>query len=435
MNRCQNVVSMNRISWPRSRNRFEIRIQFGSWGWRAHCWRQRSRSPNIYAIDAAVVRERVELAPLMDAFVGADVPSMHNLVAVMARLQPDQLLRARAMRSVDNAELLPWIRDLGEMSVTAACVTIDRLRDTANVVLECRLSEHVICVVVLIDFNQGAVAKDGFMIDGPLSDYQHLWRELETSGGTEMFELSPADARAQLTDAIDLGAMSWPPYESESWPQARPLARWVLDRCPTGGVGLDRPEWSDSDREELGADFLTSTWGRPFATDRNAWALLDALIDFCADQTYGDPLLISPVNVEVILMSWAPEALSAPPSTLALLPDLLSAFVPFAHDRASVPAVDTREALDLVRRFTPDYRRRIDGRSGSGRASMPSGLILGEDVDAMFVEWLASAVGGRDALDALDADPLPDEDLDLDQVPEDCARPGSPNQCTLRRLL
>ena len=100
---------------------------------------------------------------------------------------------------------MPWVRDLGEMSVTAACVTIDRLRDTANVVLECRLSEHVLCVVVLVDFNQGAVAKDGFMIEGPLRDYQQLWRELETSGATEMVEVSPADARDQVTDAIELG--------------------------------------------------------------------------------------------------------------------------------------------------------------------------------------------------------------------------------------
>ncbi len=98
---------------------------------------------------------------------------MLNLVAVMARLQPDQLLRARVMRSVDSGELLPWVRDLSEMAVTAACVTIDRLRDTANVVLECRLAENVMCVIVLIDFNQGSVAKDGFMIDGQISDYQH----------------------------------------------------------------------------------------------------------------------------------------------------------------------------------------------------------------------------------------------------------------------
>ena len=186
---------------------------------------------------------------------------MLNLVAVMARLQSDQLLRVRVMRSVDDRELLPWICDLGEMSVTAACVTIDRLRDTANVVLECRLSEHVMCVVVLIDFNQGAVAKDGFIIDGPLSDYQQLWRELETSGGTEMFELSTADARIQVTDAIERGAMNWPPYETESWPQARPLVQWVLESCPTGGQGLDRPEWSDTDRSKLGAAFLSSPVG------------------------------------------------------------------------------------------------------------------------------------------------------------------------------
>ena len=91
----------------------------------------------------------------------------------------------------------------------------------------------------------------------------------------------------------------------------------------------------------------------------------------------------------------------------------------FAHDRAGVPAMDTEEALNQIHRLTPVYLRLLDGRPESGRPSIPSGLILGEHVDAMFVEWLASAVGGRDALDALDADPLPDEDLELDQVPED----------------
>ena len=82
--------------------------------------------------------------------------------------------------------------------------------------------------------------------------------------------------------------------------------------------------------------------------------------------------------------------------------------------------MDTQETLDLLRRYTPDYRRLIDGRSGSrGAASIPPGLILEEDIDAMFVEWLASEVGGRDQLEALDADPLPDEDLELEGVPED----------------
>ena len=365
-------------------------------------------------------RNQVDLTALMDGFLGSGDPSFLNLVAVMARLQPDQLLRARLMRSVDSTQLVPWVRNLGEMAVTAVCMTVDRLRDTANVVLECRLAEHVLCLVVLVDFNQGGMAKDGFIIDGQLSAYQQLWGELETSGATEMLEVSPADARVELTDAIDLGAMAWPPYESESWPQARPLARWVLDRCPTGGVAVDRPEWSDSDREDLGADFLSSTWGRPYATDHDAWALLDALIDFGADQTFGDPLLISPVNVEVILMSWAPEALSAPQSTLALLPDLLSAYVAFAHDRAGASAADTQETLDLLRRSTPDYRRLIDGRSGSrAAASLPPGLILEEDIDAMYVEWLASEVGGHDQLEALDADPLPDEALELEGVPTD----------------
>ncbi len=209
--------------------------------------------------------ERIELAPLMDAFLGSGDRSMLNLVAVMARLQSDQLLRARVMRSVDDRELLPWIRDLGEMSVTAACVTIDRLRDTANVVLECRLSEHVMCVVVLIDFNQGAVAKDGFIIDGPLSDYQQLWRELETSGGTEMFELSPADARIQVTDAIERRGDELAAVRDREL-AASPAAGAVGPRSvPHRGTGTG-PARVERCRtaSKLGAAFLSSPWGRPY---------------------------------------------------------------------------------------------------------------------------------------------------------------------------
>ena len=103
----------------------------------------------------------------------------------------------------------------------------------------------------------------------------------------------------------------------------------------------------------------------------------------------------------------APDTLSASVSILALLPELLSAYVEFAHDRAGVPAMDTEEALNQIHRLTPAYLRLLDGRPESGRPSIPSGLILGEDVDAMFVEWLASAVGGRDELDALEPIPCP----------------------------
>ena len=201
--------------------------------------------------------------------------------------------------------------------------------------------------------------------------------------------------------------MTWPPYESESWPQARPLVKWVLDRCPTGGVALDRPEWSDSDRDDLGADFLSSPWGRPYATDGGARAcsMLDRLR---RRSDLRRSVVDQPGQRGSDLDVVGADSASAPHSGLDLLPDLLAAYVAFAHDR-SAAAVDTQEQLDLLHRLTPEYRQLIDGRSGSPQ----------EDIAAMYVEWIASEVGGYEQLETLDADPLPDEELELQRVPAD----------------
>ena len=116
--------------------------------------------------------------------------------------------------------------------------------------------------------------------------------------------------------------MTWPPYESRV---GRRPGHW----CDGFSIGAPPAAWdwigpSGAIRTaRTSARLPVQHLGASLCHRPHAWALLDALIDFGADQTFGDPLLISPVNVEVILMSWAPEALSAPRSTLALLPDLL----------------------------------------------------------------------------------------------------------------
>src|SRR5262249_8946205 len=60
---------------------------------------------------------------------------------------------------------------------------------------------------------------------------------------TEARDIDPADARARISAAIETGAMTFPPFETDTWPACRPLVEWAAAMLPLGGTGYPRPRW------------------------------------------------------------------------------------------------------------------------------------------------------------------------------------------------
>ena len=290
-------------------------------------------------------------------FLDSSDPRLHVLAWTVARLLPDARLHHEVDAAVTPGVVPAWLLPLADAVVVGAWQTTDPLRDSTDIVVSLRVGEFDLSVIGLVDFNSEGALKDGFVVPAPLTAVQEA---LSASGetGMEAWDLPPADARTWLADAIGVGRTTEPPFESDSWPQARPLVEWALRLCPPGGQGRVRREWSQQDIEKLVAEFAAAPEGAVVA-DRAARAVLVDALHGLARDTSADPQLISAVRIEVGLGFLWPTTLHHDLDTLLGLPDLLGPYVRWAHGSRGIPADDTEQALAAIAHFRAAYVRDV----------------------------------------------------------------------------
>ena len=383
------------------------------------------------------------LRQLVDTFLDVDRTETSALLAVIAQLAgDDDVLSARIRRALARrVDRLPeWLARLGEAEVYRAQEMVHVLGDGDNVSLAVRFAGGTeLTVVVYIDHNMGTLVKDAFVVPESLAGLEAFMRQKADDPDTVWRDLDLADARARITDAIELAAMTVPPFETDTWPVCRPIVEWLARRMPAGGTGYQRPEWSEPDQQRLADRFFASPFGAPL-DDADHRGLLESVIWFGADYGPGDPLRWSPVAVEIILVDWVPRKIVADAAYLSKLPDLLRAFVRFCHAERGIRAELTRETLAAIDTYAPEYQRTIRSPRPQGPMALLAAMgavdadgpwdmgdldvDVGRDVDgvdarfdygdhrAFMLELLREAAGSDDALRALDDRPLPDEDFD-----------------------
>jgi uncharacterized protein DUF6398 len=370
----------------------------------------------------------VTLPQLLESFVDVVLPETTALLAAIAELGPDELTRARARRALSaRPHPLPdWLAGLGDTSVYRAVGGSHVLGDGDSVLLAARMPGHELTAVIYIDHNLGTVVKDAFPAPSPVSDVVGCMREAMDDPDVRFADIGLADARARVAQAIELGAITFPPFETETWPASRPLTEWLLRLLPEGGTGYARPRWTKAAKTKLANRFFGSQFGRQL-DDRDHRDLLDQFLWFGTDYGPGDPLRWSPVAVEILLADWIPRKIAASPQYLSKAPALLRGFIRFCHAEREIRPALTEQTLAAVDKHEPEYQRVI----GSPRPQGPMALLaamgmLGggkpsEDEPSgfhrHFLDQLAEQVGGQDALDSLDGAPLPDEEFGWDQVP------------------
>lgn len=324
-----------------------------------------------------------------------------------------------------HGQLPDWVREIDRFEVTATAEMTHILGDGENVMAEVRWpSGRALTIVVYIDHNLGTVVKDAFPVPDTIDRLEEL-SQPEAGPDSHFGPIDAADARARIEQAITDGKDMFPPLTSDTWPGCRNLVEWVVRRLPQGGRGYLRPEWDEDDRRRLTTSFLSSPTGRDLAADPDAADIVDTIIWFACDYGPGDPLRWSPVAVEILLMDWFPRKIVADVRYLAKLPDVVRAFIRYAHRERSIPGYLTTETLEAVDRWEPEYRRAV------ARPTMPMELMQAirggsaefryEDrsIEEIMLASLAEQVGGESALDELDTAPVPDEELDWTGIPED----------------
>jgi Domain of unknown function (DUF6398) len=373
--------------------------------------------------------EHATLPTLLESFAEVVLPETTALLATLAELGPDELTRARARRALAARphQLPGWLARLGETSVYKAVESTHVLGDGDSVLLGARLPGHELTAVIYIDHNLGTVVKDAFPAPGPITEVVARMREAADDPDVRFGDISLADARTRVAEAIEVGAIMFPPLESETWPASRPLTEWLMRLLPEGGVGYVRPTWNEARKNELAKRFFGSEFGKPLNDDDHR-DLLDQFLWFGTDYGPGDPLRWSPVAVEILLADWIPRKIAAGPEYLSAAPALLRAFIRFCHAERKIRPALTDETLAAVDEQEPEYQRVIRSPRPQGPMALLAamGMLPWEDgpsgAGQYLLDALAEEVGGQDALDSLDATPLPDEEFGWDQVPADVRR-------------
>ncbi len=376
--------------------------------------------------------EHTTLSEVLESFAGVVLPETTALLAALAELSPDELTRARARRALATRPhpLPDWLARLGQVSVYRAVESTHVLGDGDNVLLGARLPGHELTAVIYIDHNLGTIVKDGFPVPNPIGEVVEHMREVTDDPDVRMRDITLADARARVAEAVEKGAITFPPFETDTWPASRPLTEWLLRLLPEGGTGYVRPNWTKAAKKKLANRFFGSEFGRPLDdTDRRD--LLNEFLWFGTDYGPGDPLRWSPVAVEILLADWMPRKIVASPEYLSKAPALLRAFIRFCHAERKIRPALTGDTLSAVDKYEPEYQRVIRSPRPQGPMALLAAMgVLDDDkwqeepwkedplqVEQHFLDALAEEVGGPDALDSLDDTPLPDEAFGWDQIP------------------
>ena len=380
---------------------------------------------------------------LIASFLEVRLPEISALLAAVAELTADEVEERRIRRELADRPHKPprWLRRLSPLRVVRALEMSHVLGDGDNVLLDVRTgTDDPMTVLVDIDHNMGTLVKDAFVVEEPLATLEDRFRELSADEpDTTFIELDLAVARARITEAIELAAITYPPLETETWPACRPLVEWVLRHLPAGGTGYVRPDWTEEAREQLIERFLDSPHAPDVPTE-DADDLAHVMVWFACDYGPGDPLRWSTVSVEIFLTDFLVRKALFSQKTLRRAPKVLEAFVRFAHQERGIRSELTTQTLESIEQHAPEFRRQLSGeqeRSGEGFGQILNEMLGDHQPDeygAGFTfdaagrpipiavrmrELLIEQVGDEHTLETVDLMPLPDEPLDLDRLPTD----------------
>jgi hypothetical protein len=254
---------------------------------------------------------------------------------------------------------------------------------------------HSICV--LVDHTQGGVAKDAYPA-APLAQTLARWREAE-GDGIGLRPVSLAEVAARLADALmatDFGGLHQPPLKhTEDRTEGHTLAEMrallssrLATLPPAANTGLE--ELDAEGRDWLVAEFLGAPEAADLLSEPAAVTVCHSLIAYRCDDGDGDPLRWSPTLAGLCLLDHFPVKVSLDAPDIALVPDVLAAWVTFAARRKNLPEpalARILEVIDSCREDFPVAMSDADRYSPAKRAAMDllhRGVDLTDDQ-----EWAA----------------------------------------------
>lgn len=270
------------------------------------------------------------------------------LLAVIAELlvdEPEWQLQCRREVEERGEHLPRWIKALSRVEVYRAVRRSYVFGDVDELVVGMRLDGgHELTVAVGIDHNISSSVEGAGATKVPIDEV--LAEVAKTSTDTSVFEMTLADARTWIEDALNKPTLV---PKNETWPLYRPLVQWLANRLPEGGEHRSPAGDPESDENLCNTFFATSS-AAPFTEAGHREMLLDLF-----ESGTGDPLRWSEARVEraISVMSYFGDRF--PLDVVLDAPDLLRAFIPFAHAQSGIRdelTARTLAAIDELHRAT-----------------------------------------------------------------------------------
>jgi hypothetical protein len=173
---------------------------------------------------------------LVATLFGVKLKETSALLAVIAELVGDEALRRQVQAEISKrAHVLPeWLTNLRLAEPMDRAVAVRHVFGYADdTIVGVRLpSGHELVALVYIDHNTDAVVKDAFVVSEPLPVMIERIQAVADDSAIMVHDLDLAEARARISAAVELAALTSPPMASYSWPACRPLLEWMVRKLP-----------------------------------------------------------------------------------------------------------------------------------------------------------------------------------------------------------
>lgn len=298
--------------------------------------------------------------------VARDLERRTGLDAVVVLVGLQRLVLEKFRRPLDElaarrAELISgepaWVRAVGAATLVEAVITDDLAGDGYNVVLAYDDGAEGHTLVVYVDNNLGAIAKDVF----PGPPMTTVRRAYEGQDGVIVRPTSLPEAVGHVVAALERTAAAEAPFVTTDFDRFGSLLTLRMAAAPVA------PEWpppppevSLRTRREIVERFLDSGLVAEQRHPRElvAW-IARHWVDHAVDRTVGGPLRVSAVLVELFLVDWVPRCLRpTEPGCLAAIPEVVRDWLRFAADQTPIPRDQLDSALAAVEHWAPVMRRR-----------------------------------------------------------------------------
>jgi hypothetical protein len=255
---------------------------------------------------------------------------------------------------------------------------------------------HSICV--LVDHTERGVAKDAYPA-APLPQTLARWREAE-GDGIALRPVSLSEVAARLADALvatDFGGLHQPPPrqaagDGRTLAEMRALLASRLNTMPpAANVGLE--ELDGEGRDWLVAEFLGAPEAAGLLSEPAAVTVCHSLITYRCDYGDGDPLRWSPTLAGLCLLDHFPVKVSLDAPDVALVPDVLAAWVAFAARRRNLPEPALARILDVIDTCRVDFPVAMGDVTRYSQAKRAAMDVLHRGIDLTDDEGAWAAVG------------------------------------------